>query len=353
MDFREIIFNDIMQNYNKKYKEYNTLEEYLNSYTRDDLYRLAVRYGIINGDNKLGEVIIANTSTKSKMLKYVVDNIEEIIKSVLLPIGDNNIEILNKVLENKNTLVIEDRSLPLTLILNLGDTPVIHVHYDKKKDLITINIQKDIALIINKILKNKAFIKGHHDLLDFEKNIEMLLEVYGLIEEDLLYDIYTKVFENIERKIFDKYLMYITLKDCPLDRKHFNNINYISKLDLEDYEIEDYISNREGEYEIYSKDFYENVENRTYLKGLKSYENLCDFFQKYYDFDLNEEDDIFELIVCDYLYQMQESKVIARKAIITNLDQYFNINSKRKNEIINYLNKIYYDYPKWRKKGNI
>ena len=50
---------------------------------------------------------------------------------------------------------------------------------------------------------------------------------------------------------------------------------------------------------------------------------------------------------------MQESKVIARKAIITNLDQYFNINSKEKNEIINYLNKIYYDYPKWRKKGNI
>ena len=31
MDIREIIFNDIMQNYNKKYKEYNTLEEYNNS----------------------------------------------------------------------------------------------------------------------------------------------------------------------------------------------------------------------------------------------------------------------------------------------------------------------------------
>lgn len=353
MDIREMIFNDIMRNYNKKYKEYNTLEEYLNSYTRDDLYRLAVRYGLINGGNKLGEAIAANTSTKNKMLKYVVDNIEELIKSVLLPIEDNNIEILNKILENKNTLVIEDRRLPLTLIINLGNTPIIHVYYDKKSDSITINIQKDIAVIINKTLKSKPFIKEHHDLLNFEKNIEMLLEVYGIIEEDTLYDIYTKVLDNIERKVFDKYLMYIVLKDCPIDREIVNDTSYISKLDLEDYEIEDYLTSREGEYEIYPKDFYENVENRTYLKSLKSYENLCDFFQKYYDFDLNEEDDIFELIVCDYLYQIQESKVMARNAILTNLDQYFNINSKQKNEIINYLNKIYYDYPKWRKKGNI
>lgn len=353
MDIREMIFNDIMQNYNKKYKEYNTLEEYLNSYTRDDLYRLAVRYGLINGGNTLGEAIAANTSTKNKMLKYVIDNIEELIKSMLLPVEDNNIEILNKVLENKNTLVIEDRRLPLTLIINLGNTPIIHVYYDKKNDLITINIQKDIAAIINKTLKSKSFIKEHQDLLSFEKNIEMLLEVYGIIEEDTLYDIYTKVLDNIERKVFDKYLMYITIKDCPIDREIVNNISYISKLDLEDYEIEDYLASREGEYEIYPKDFYEKVENRTYLKSLKSYENLCDFFQKYYNFDLNEEEDIFELIVCDYLYQIQESKAVAREAILTNLDQYFNINSKQKNEIINYLNKIYYDYPKWRKKGNI
>lgn len=353
MDIREMIFNDIMQNYNKKYKEYNTLEEYLNSYTRDDLYRLAVRYGLINGGTTLGEAIAANTSTKNKMLKYVIDNIEELIKSMLLPVEDNNIEILNKVLENKNTLVIEDRRLPLTLIINLGNTPIIHVYYDKKNDLITINIQKDIAAIINKTLKSKSFIKEHQDLLNFEKNIEMLLEVYGIIEEDTLYDIYTKVLNNTERKVFDKYLMYIALKDCPIDREIVNNISYISKLDLEDYEIEDYLASREGEYQIYPKDFYEKVENRTYLKSLKSYENLCDFFQKYYNFDLNEEEDIFELIVCDYLYQIQESKAVAREAILTNLDQYFNINSKQKNEIINYLNKIYYDYPKWRKKGNI
>ena len=50
---------------------------------------------------------------------------------------------------------------------------------------------------------------------------------------------------------------------------------------------------------------------------------------------------------------MQESKTKAKEAILKNLDKYFNINSKQKIEIINYLNRIYYDYPKWRKKGNI
>ena len=353
MNIGEIIYNDIMQNYNKKYKEYNTLEEHLNSYTRDDLYRVAVRYGLIKGDNTLEEAMIANTSTKKEMLKYVIDNIEEIIKSELLPLDDNNIKTINKVLENKNTLVIEDRRLPLTLIINLGNTPIIHVYYDKKNDLITINIQRDMALIINKILKSKSFTKEHQDLLNFEKNIDMLLEVYGIIEEDNLYDIYTKVFENIERKKFNKYLEYLALKGCPIDKEYFNNTNYISKLEFDDYELEDYIANREGEYKIYLKEFYEKVENRDYLKSLKSYENLYDFFQKYYDFDLNEEEEIFELIVCDYLYQMQESTVAAKEAILINLDQYFNINNEQKNEIINYLNKIYYDYPKWQKKGNI
>ena len=53
------------------------------------------------------------------------------------------------------------------------------------------------------------------------------------------------------------------------------------------------------------------------------------------------------------IYQLQESKSRAKESILKNLDRYFEINSKEKNIIINYLNKIYYDYPKWRKKGNI
>ena len=53
------------------------------------------------------------------------------------------------------------------------------------------------------------------------------------------------------------------------------------------------------------------------------------------------------------IYQLQESKLRAKESILKNLDRYFEINSKEKNIIINYLNKIYYDYPKWKKKGNI
>lgn len=35
MDLGEIIFNDIMKDFNKKYKEYDSLKEYLNSFTKE------------------------------------------------------------------------------------------------------------------------------------------------------------------------------------------------------------------------------------------------------------------------------------------------------------------------------
>ena len=180
-----------------------------------------------------------------------------------------------------------------------------------------------------------------------------MLDVYGTIEEDSLYNIYTKVFEDIDKKVFNKYLMNLNLKEGPLGIVRLNDTNYISILGSDEDEIEVYLNNQTEDYKIYPKEFYTNVANRDYLKSLKSYENLYDYLLKYYDLDLNEEEDIFELIICDYLYQVQESKFKAKEAVIKNLDKYFNINSKQKNEIINYLNRIYYDYPKWRKKGNI
>lgn len=353
MNLGEIIFNDVMKDFNKKYKEYNTLEKYLNSYTKKELYRLGVRFGLTTSDKKLSEAVVANISTKDKMLNYVVDNIEGIIKSHLLIVKEKDIKFLNKILDNNNTITIKDRNIPLTLIFNLGYTPFIHVYYDKKKDLIIINIQKDIGIIINKILKSKSYIKEHKNILNFEKNIEAMLDVYGIIEEDSLYNIYTKVFEDIDKKVFNKYLMNLNLKEGPLGIVRLNDTNYISILGSDEDEIEVYLNNQTEDYKIYPKEFYTNVANRDYLKSLKSYENLYDYLLKYYDLDLNEEEDIFELIICDYLYQVQESKFKAKEAVIKNLDKYFNINSKQKNEIINYLNRIYYDYPKWRKKGNI
>ena len=227
------------------------------------------------------------------------------------------------------------------------------MYYDKKKDLIIINIQKNIGVIINKILKSKSFIKEHKNILNFEKNIEAMLDVYGIIEEDSLYNIYTKVFEDIDKKEFNKYLINLNLKECPLCIVSLNDTNYISILGSDEDEAEEYLNNQTEDYKIYPKEFYINVVNRDYLKSLKFYENLYEYLLKYYDLDLNEEGKIFELIICDYLYQVQESKSKAKEAILKNLDKYFNINSKQKNEIINYLNRIYYDYPKWRKKGNI
>ena len=148
-------------------------------------------------------------------------------------------------------------------------------------------------------------------------------------------------------------MINLNLKECPLGIVSLNDTNYISILGSDEDEAEEYLNNQAEDYKIYPKEFYINVVNRDYLKSLKSYENLYEYLLKYYDLELNEEEDIFELIICDCLYQVQESKSKAKEAILKKLDEYFNINSKQKNEIINYLNRIYYDYPKWMKKGNI
>lgn len=353
MNLGEIIFNDIMKDFNKKYKEYDSLKEYLNSFTKEELYRASLKSGLTTSNKELSKVLVVNTSTKDKMVDYVINNLDTIIKSHLLSLDDRDLEILNEVLNNGNSIVVENNKVPLLLITNLGHSILMHVYYDKKKETVNINVQKDIATEIKKILKNKSFIKEHKDINKFENNIEVLLEVYGIIDLDNLYKIYNEVFEEIDKEIFDNYLLHLIIKDGPLTEVRVNDINYLTTMILDEIEAEEYVKSLTDEYKIYPKEFYFDVFNRRYLKNLKSYEILYDYLLKNYDLDLNEEVEIFELIVCDYIYQLQESKLRAKESILKNLDRYFEINSKEKNIIINYLNKIYYDYPKWKKKGNI
>ena len=108
MDLREIIFNDIMKDFNKKYKEYDSLKEYLNSFTKEELYRASLKSGLTTSNKELSKVLVVNTSTKDKMVDYVINNLDTIIKSHLLSLDDRDLEILNEVLNNGNSIVVEN-----------------------------------------------------------------------------------------------------------------------------------------------------------------------------------------------------------------------------------------------------
>lgn len=353
MDVMSTIFEEIMKDYTKKYKEYKTLEEYLNSFTKKKLFLEAVARTLVEKEEGLKEVIAINKEGKKEIINYIINNIEDIIYFKLLALPDDNIKYLKEIVNNNNELVVVDHFLPIDLITNLGNSILLHVYYDKKIDTITLNIQKDISKVINKVISSKKFIKEHNNLNNFEKEIDNLMEVYGIIDVDNLYKVYIEVYKKITITEFKKNLYQLTIKDSPITEKIVNDKEYITILSYDNDKDIELILNSEEEYKVYDKDFYEKLYNREYLKNLKSYENLYDYFLKYYDLDLNEEEDVFEMIVCDYLYQIQEGKDRARNAIYKGLENYFDINSKQKNEIINYLNRIYYDYPKWRKKGNI
>ena len=129
MDLGEIIFNDIMKDFNKKYKEYDSLKEYLNSFTKEELYRASLKSGLTTSNKELSKVLVVNTSTKDKMVDYVINNLDTIIKSHLLSLDDRDLEILNEVLNNGNSIVVENNKVPLLLITNLGHSILMHVYY--------------------------------------------------------------------------------------------------------------------------------------------------------------------------------------------------------------------------------
>lgn len=287
--------------------------------------------------------------TKDKIVNYIIENLDKIIESHLLSMEENDINFIGNILKENGKATIKNKKIPLSLIFNKKDNILIHIYYDKKNDITDINIQEDIAEEMKKILKSKSFKEEYKSVMEFKTNLMSLLEVYGIVESNELYKIYNKIFEQIDKKTFEKNLIYNTA----ITMVKVNNYYYISILGLDDEKTEEYIDNQIEEYKIYSKEFYISVNNREYLKGLKSYKMLYDYLLKYYNLDLNKDDEVFELIVCDYIYQIQESKLRAKESILKNLDNFFEINSKEKNIIINYLNKIYYEYPKWRKKGNI
>lgn len=357
MDFRKIIFNEMVKEYNKKYKECTSLKEYLNkNYTKDELLSLVIMSALLDKEEKLHEILSLKGKGKDKLIDFVVDDLPSIIKNNLLLTEEYDVEFLNNILKEGSPVVINAEELPLTFINNLGHHKLVHFCYDEKAGLININIQKDIADEIKKILNNKSFTKEHKKIINFEDNIEMLLEIYGIIDNNRLYKMYNETFEKMDYKLFDDLLTYVVMKDNSISYKKINNTEYTISIDLEDEKLDkllDYINNNEGDYKTYPKEFYISVMNREYLKSLKSYQLLYDYFLRDYDLDLDKDTDVFELVVVDYIYQMQISREQAKENILKNLDHFFDINSKEKNIIISYLNKIYYEYPKWCKKGNI
>ena len=135
----------------------------------------------------------------------------------------------------------------------------------------------DVMNETNRRLINR--IKSYKDINKLENNSEVLLEVYGIIDLDNLYKIYNQVFEEIDKEIFDNYLLHLIIKDGPLTEVRVNDINYLTTMILDEIEAEEYVKSLTDEYKIYPKEFYFDVFNRRYLKNLKSsLRSSCSFF---------------------------------------------------------------------------
>lgn len=358
MSFGEELINSILGVLNNKIVEYESLDDYLESKKIEQLRIILSKFLYCSKADLVENLDEVTNFSKEQVIKMTKNNLYDIVFDSLLGLSKGDIDFLETMTTKGNSLILEDETdFPFPLFLkNINTNILFEAYYDKETSKLYIYIQKSIYEEMKKILKSKLFINKFNKVVSLRADLEKIMDVYGIIEEKVIYKLYNKEFAKITLNEFRNLLNYITFGSGTILYNFVGKTKYIITLSNEN-SLEDYLKNIDDsiEYKLYDKSFYEDVHDLKYLKSLNSYQTLYKYLKSFYGLDLEEEGEVLEIIVVDYIYQMQENidKKIAQKNVLSNMNYFFDNSSKEKREILSYLNKIYYDYPKWQKRGNI
>ena len=363
MDLDEInstISGIILSEFNKKIKYDLELEDYLKSYTKDELLKFYAAYLVYNDNiDELLTFKAINSQKKDKIISKVSSNIRNIMNTYLCIMKTSCFNDLKKYFKDSNRVSFtfeNGEKIKMMTIIELRSLFFVKCYYNKKNDKIDLYIPEYFYDVFKELVSDKNVNKTNIKNNKIYKGIYSLVSTYGILTFEETHELLKKIGVSVKYDDFENLILtgyndsrgyYFT---CNEYGKLIYNIEYEEPDFLYDYcDVLSQEVNRNLDASIIKmigedKYIYELKPYKLLIKYLSNEYPTFKFDHKYFDM----------MIVLDFLSTVQLDEKEAINNFYHNIDYDFDdLNKEEKEKILKYLFEIFKCYPKWNKRGNL
>lgn len=354
------MYNDIiimmLEHYNDKIVDKEEIINYLNSFSKEELI---VQSGIAlacSGDDNFDDIIDLKKKNKQDIIDFIMKNLDVLYSRLFKYVDVEYFNFFKKIIKNNGYMKIDINNLcfSVSFIMFIRRFLIAKINYDSKNESVEIYMPKEILDSVKKVVNDKKYVKVVRDNSKIIYNIICLIDTYGLIDYDSLYDIYKMEFGDIDvHQLFELIFCYSLLNE---------GINVYSRdgivlvcgcnFGIEDEAFDYYNSLGKGEYKVFKKEEYYAIWNKEYIDTIYEYYDLVDYLIDNYEMSEEDIENFKNYVLSDYLYSCMEDMKISKKNLMYKLDELFaGITIIEKSKISKLCENVYYNYPDWRCRG--
>lgn len=341
----------ILSDGNSKIKDLSA-HDYLNGFTKTELFNVISLYKLSMKD--VIEAYVLDNKSKKELIKYIIENLENILKINFKYIKNKDLNFLKNTLPKiiEKDFDITNDEIPLSLFLYLRRFKL--AKFECSDESLKMFMPKEFCEVLLNILKDKKLItknKKYNDIFDY---ICALTNTYGIINLDNLYHFFEKDMEKIDKNIFIKMINSYDISDDNINVFEYGSEYIICSMDFTDEEAAvNFYENQKGEYVKYSKEDLILIKNGTFIRKSKHFKEFTQYLNDKFELSEKDIDDIIDILVLDYIFTASVNIDKANNNFINNASEMFDISEEEINEMKQIVYSIYMDYPKWSKKGAI
>ncbi len=346
-DIQSIILSDG----NSRIKDVSAFD-YLNGFTKTELFNVISLYKL--GMEDVIEAYVLDNKSKKELIKYIIENLDSILKVNFRYIKNKDLDSLKRVLPKiaQKDFDVTDDEIPFSLFFYLRRFNLAKFEYsDSSLKMFMPKEFCDTFLEIlddgNLALENKKY----NDIFDY---ICALTSTYGIIDFDNLYRLFQKDMESMDEETFIKMINSFDIADDYLNVFEYDSSYLICNIEFADEEgAVRFYESQSGEYTEYSKKDLVLIKNGNFIRKSKHFKEFTDYLNSKFELSEKDMDDIVDMLVLDYIFSASLDIDEANDNFINNASEMFDLSSDEIEEMRGTVYDIYMDWPKWSKRGAI
>lgn len=208
--------------------------------------------------------------------------------------------------------------------------------------------------MVQNIIREKDFLNKREYISSIYNYTTMILKAYGVLSVDKLHEIMNLVFIEIDQEELITILRMVVLLHNNIHLFENEEICLITdtSFENEDKAYTFYCSLDEGDYKIFTKEEYEELEDGIYHQKFEVYDELIEYLNIDMDLDSEELVSFEHWFILDYLNSYQQDIDQANKNLMINLNKTFpNLKIQDKAIIKRKLSNLGKLYPIYNLKG--
>ncbi|MDO4369144.1 MAG: hypothetical protein Q4C29_01210 [bacterium] len=352
----DVLLQSILLEDNATIKSGEGLEDFLNSFDEEKLFKFIAPYASMevsdkNDANYFDEI----SKSKEKLVNYITDNFKDILEFYVTVFEKDELEFVKELASKSGniTFSIHKPKVSLKFVLFMKEFAFSKVYFDETSEKVTIFIPSEYADSLRKSLNNKDVLERNKIFNNVCDAVIGMASAYAVIPFEDMYDMLKEFFDLSEEEVL--FIVEIkSLIDEVINVNFYKDTVYVSSIEFPTEEdAYSFYKGTKGKYRKFSQEELIALRNDSYLEMLPSYKNFYNYLNDNYDI---KDDASFEIckifLIEDFLVGAQYDEKNTKEQFMRDIDEFFIMNETEKKEAYRLMHLVYDDYPKWIKRGN-